>query len=189
MAGGGGSKTLVADKVVMKQTMRALEDQYAAFMRLSDEALLGQQIAELEAESGAEDFWLDSGVASQKLQQLNDLKASLSRIAQVGSMWADVEALIDLAGEDPDSEKELMEEASQTVAQLQATLEEWELTQMLCGRFDRLGCVLSIQAGAGGVDAMDWAKAFPQGTTGSFESGRILPLPCAALPLSPSQRG
>ena len=65
----------------MKQTMRALEDQYAAFMRLSDEALLGQQIAELEAESGAEDFWLDSGVASQKLQQLNDLKASLSRIA------------------------------------------------------------------------------------------------------------
>jgi hypothetical protein len=81
--GGAGTKTLVADRVVLKQTLRSLEDQFAAFMRLSDESLLGQQIAELEAESGAEDFWLDSGAASQKLQQLNDLKASLSRISQV----------------------------------------------------------------------------------------------------------
>ena len=36
------------------------------------------------------------------MAQLNDLEASLSRISQVRGMWADVEALIDLAGEDPD---------------------------------------------------------------------------------------
>jgi peptide chain release factor 2 len=156
--GGGGTKTLVADRVVLKQTLRALEDKYNTFVRLSDETLLEQQISELEAVSAEEGFWDDSVVASQKLQQLNDFKASRSRISQVRGMWGDVETLIALASEDRDSEKELMIEASATVSQLQATLDEWELAQMLGGRFDRLGCVLSIQAGAGGVDAMDWAE-------------------------------
>ena len=34
-------------------------------------------------------------------------------------MWGDVEALIDLAGDDPSSEKELMVEAAATVLMLQ----------------------------------------------------------------------
>jgi len=37
-------------------------------------------------------------------------------------------------------------------------LDAWELTRMLSGKFDRMGCVISIQSGAGGVDAMDWAQ-------------------------------
>jgi hypothetical protein len=52
-------------------------------------------------------------------------------------MWEDVGALVEMASEEPQSEVPLMEEAVDTLKRLSRTLEEWELMQMLGGRFDR----------------------------------------------------
>ena len=41
---------------------------------------------------------------------------------------------------------------------LQKELNRWELQQMLSGEYDNLGAVLTINAGAGGTDAQDWAE-------------------------------
>lgn len=49
------------------------------------------------------------------------------------------------------------QEALETLKELEQTLEAWELSQLLSGQYDRLGAVLSIQAGAGGTEAQDWA--------------------------------
>jgi peptide chain release factor 2 len=37
-------------------------------------------------------------------------------------------------------------------------LDQWELQQLLSGPYDKKGAVLSINAGAGGTDAQDWAE-------------------------------
>ena len=50
-----------------------------------------------------------------------------------------------------------MEEAESTISKLNQDLDQWELQQLLSGTYDDKGAVLTINAGAGGTDAQDWA--------------------------------
>lgn len=52
----------------------------------------------------------------------------------------------------------LLEEASGAVVDLRHDLDRWELEQLLSGPYDQKGAVLTINAGAGGTDAQDWAE-------------------------------
>ena len=40
---------------------------------------------------------------------------------------------------------------------LEKDLDDFEVEQLLCGKFDKNGCTLCIQSGAGGTEAQDWA--------------------------------
>ncbi len=50
-----------------------------------------------------------------------------------------------------------MEEAETNIATLNRELQAWELQQLLSGPYDSSDAVLTINAGAGGTDAQDWA--------------------------------
>jgi peptide chain release factor 2 len=50
-----------------------------------------------------------------------------------------------------------LEEAATGLGRLRADLDRWELERLLSGSYDKEGAVLSINAGAGGTDAQDWA--------------------------------
>lgn len=52
----------------------------------------------------------------------------------------------------------MLEEAHSNVTQLSHDLDQWELQQLLSGTYDQKGAVLTINAGAGGTDAQDWAE-------------------------------
>jgi peptide chain release factor 2 len=52
----------------------------------------------------------------------------------------------------------LLAEATSTVTRLHQELDQWELEQLLANEYDHLGAVLTINAGAGGTDAQDWAE-------------------------------
>lgn len=51
-----------------------------------------------------------------------------------------------------------MVEAQQIVSELDTQLGQWELRRLLAGPYDQNGARLTIQAGAGGFDAQDWAE-------------------------------
>ncbi len=51
----------------------------------------------------------------------------------------------------------LLQEADSTITKLNRELDQWELQQLLSGPYDAEGAVLTINAGAGGTDAQDWA--------------------------------
>jgi peptide chain release factor 2 len=50
-----------------------------------------------------------------------------------------------------------LQEAESTITKLNHDLDQWELQQLLSGPYDDKGAVLTINAGAGGTDAQDWA--------------------------------
>jgi peptide chain release factor 2 len=52
----------------------------------------------------------------------------------------------------------LLQEAEANATQLARELDRWELQQMLSGPYDAEGALLTINAGAGGTDAQDWAE-------------------------------
>ena len=57
-----------------------------------------------------------------------------------------------------DQDDSLLTEAERTVSKLSRELDQWELQQLLSGPYDKEGAVLTINAGAGGTDAQDWAE-------------------------------
>jgi peptide chain release factor 2 len=57
-----------------------------------------------------------------------------------------------------DSDEALLAEAQHTLTSLSHALDLWELQQLLSGPYDKSGAVLTINAGAGGTDAQDWAE-------------------------------
>jgi peptide chain release factor 2 len=64
--------------------------------------------------------------------------------------------LIELAEEADDAETR--QEAAEQLTSAAAALEEAELRQLLGGEHDRAPAILSINSGAGGTDACDWAE-------------------------------
>lgn len=62
---------------------------------------------------------------------------------------------------------------TKAVRLLQKDLDSWELEQLLSGKYDACGCRLTINAGAGGVDAMDWALMLQRMYLRYFERRRF----------------
>lgn len=56
-----------------------------------------------------------------------------------------------------ENDESLLQEAESTIIKLNHELDQWELQQLLSGPYDDKGAVLTINAGAGGTDAQDWA--------------------------------
>jgi peptide chain release factor 2 len=89
------------------------------------------------------------------MRQLDEVKAQLEQLAKWQGAVADAEATVEIYGLEPD--EELLAESDGALKQLRAELDRWELERLLSGTYDKEGAVISINAGAGGTDAQDWA--------------------------------
>ncbi|MDB9525923.1 peptide chain release factor 2 [Oscillatoria sp. CS-180] len=114
------------------------------------------KIKDLEQLAAQPELWDDPEKAQQILQELNDHKAQLEQLKTWQSNLDDAEAILELLEED--SDEALLVEAQSTLADMEQALDQWELQQMLSGPYDKTGAVLTINAGAGGTDAQDWAE-------------------------------
>jgi peptide chain release factor 2 len=88
--------------------------------------------------------------------ELNDLKTNLQQYHQWQSQLEDAKAVLELL--ELETDESLLAEAQSNIDRLQRQLDRWELEQLLSGPYDKRGAVLTINAGAGGTDAQDWAQ-------------------------------
>lgn len=117
---------------------------------------LDAKIQDLEQISAQPEFWEDQTSAQQTLQELNDLKAHIEQLDGWKANIEDTSAILELL--EVEMDEGLFQEAETTLNQLNRELEQWEIQQLLSGTYDQHGAVLSINAGAGGTDAQDWAE-------------------------------
>ncbi len=110
---------------------------------------------DLEQLASQGDFWDDQKQAQLKMRQLDEVKDQLEQLAKWQASVFDAEATVELYGLEPD--EELLAESNQSLQTLKADLDRWELERLLSGPYDKEGAVISINAGAGGTDAQDWA--------------------------------
>jgi len=111
-------------------------------------------VAALEAEMGAPGFWDDSeraaavsgehARAGRRLEQFNELKRDVE----------DLDALAEMAAE----EQSLQAEVDEQIASVEARLAELEEQRLFSGEYDAGDALVSVNAGAGGTDAQDWAE-------------------------------
>lgn len=89
-------------------------------------------------------------------QKMSRLKASLEQWHNWNRQVSDMETLIEV-GLEVDDESVATEVATQ-LKKLNDELDKFELTRLLCGEYDQASAILTINAGAGGTDAQDWAE-------------------------------
>lgn len=101
-------------------------------------------------------FWSDQNTAKSKSKELSDLKNTVEGWFKFESDLAEIEDLTALAVNERDKALEADLRAKFSV--LRAGFEQFRLMTFLSAKYDNHDAILSIHAGAGGVDAQDWAE-------------------------------
>lgn len=103
---------------------------------------------------GQPEFWDNQEKAQSLVGQLKALKGLVGPMSDVTSSAADLQAMLEMAEEDPD----LAEEVRGEIERLEGVLDSLELKALLSGPNDDAGALLTINARDGGTDANDWAE-------------------------------
>lgn len=104
----------------------------------------------------APNFWDNPESAKATVARLKATKAIVDPVRKVETALADAQALRELLDESEDIE--VRRELHANLTALEQQLDHIELLTLLSGPNDARDCYFSIQAGAGGDDACDWAE-------------------------------
>ncbi|GAA1143421.1 peptide chain release factor 2 [Ornithinicoccus hortensis] len=142
--------------VDFESEIKALRATVRSIAEVSDLEKLEAQITDLETKASAPDLWDDVEAAQQVTSQLSRAKAEHDRVTSMEARVEDLEALVELGQEESDAET--MAEAEKELASLHKAVSELEVRTLLNGEYDERDAVVTIRAGAGGVDAADFAE-------------------------------
>lgn len=102
------------------------------------------------------DFWSDQDKAQKFNKERVGLETLVEQFLNLEQAVEEAEILLELGLEDGDSSVE--EEIKPLIEKVTHDLARMELRRMMSGQYDHCNAVMTIQAGAGGTDAQDWAE-------------------------------
>lgn len=140
----------------LSDQIRALRSTFADIKSVVGVDRLTADITALSEAAGAPDLWDDTEKAQQVTSRLSHAQAELARIVSVESRLDDLEVLVDMANEAGDADAAA--EATSELAAIQKVMDDLEIHTLLNGEYDARAAVITIRAGAGGVDAADFAE-------------------------------
>lgn len=135
---------------LLKDLIKDLEKRLTQVKQAADVSSKNEMIKKLSSQSQETDLWQDREKGQKLMQELSDLKMQVETIE---SLDEKVSNLIELVKTEDGEE---LESLRPEVDKLVKNLEKLELNQFLSGKYDKNGVVLSIHAGQGGTEAMDW---------------------------------
>lgn len=112
------------------------------------------ELEKLEKQISEPDFWNDQEWAQKIVQQRSRIEKALQQQRDFETGVSDAEVLFEFAQSDADSAKEL----ATLIEKLDKQVSEAEIESLLSGETDANNAICSIQAGAGGTDAQDFAQ-------------------------------
>jgi peptide chain release factor 2 len=98
-------------------------------------------------------FWDNQEKAQEVVGELKSLKVIMSPLESALNAAGDLDALMEMADEDPS----IADDVTKEVESLETILNDLELKSLLNGRHDGCGAIMTIYARDGGTDANDWA--------------------------------
>jgi peptide chain release factor 2 len=112
--------------------------------------------AELEEQASVPNLWDDQAKAQEVTSQLSYVNSEISKIESLRSRLDDAQVLLELA--ESESDPASVAEVGIELASLAKAIEEIEVRTLLSGEYDVREALVTIRAGAGGVDAADFAE-------------------------------
>ena len=139
----------------LKQELPVLEK----MIKETEEALrpegLRAKATKLEEKSAEAGFWDDQENAQKVMKEKKSLEDLVDEYDGLVSSFEDLGVMIDMAEEADDEET-----ANEAVAEketLSQAIENLKLKTLLDGKYDKNNAIISVHAGSGGTEAMDWA--------------------------------
>ncbi len=114
-----------------------------------------KEVEELEAKMQESGFWDDNQAAQKLISQCKLLKMWTAPYEEAKQNFSNIRILLPEAI--AEKEEDLVQELYQELISIDKLLSEMEIRKMLSGEMDGKNCYLSINAGAGGTEACDWA--------------------------------
>ena len=111
-----------------------------------------EEIAALKEETQKDGFWNDVAAAQKVSRQLKHLQDGLNEYKKLVESVNSAEEILDLAQGD----EALLSEAVEEINSLETKVNELHLSTLLKGKYDGCDATLTLHAGAGGTEAMDW---------------------------------
>jgi len=121
-----------------------------------DLAGLRAKIDSMNKQSEQSDFWDDPEKAQSLLKKKKALESTVNEYDRLISVFKDISEMIEIAEELEDEDEAMT--VVENFDELCKDAETFRLKLLLDGKYDSNSAILSIHAGTGGVDAMDWAQ-------------------------------
>ena len=116
-----------------------------------------KEIKELEKQSASPDFWNDSDKAQKIMADLASKKDELADYKKLENALVDNTDMLDLVEMSEEKETDTIEEVEDSLKKLAKLATQMKLRTQLDGEYDKNNAYISINAGAGGLEATDWA--------------------------------
>ncbi|MGF1467141.1 MAG: peptide chain release factor 2 [Sandaracinaceae bacterium] len=135
--------------------LKDLAQRLSALGRYLDVDGLSRQLDRLTDQTAREGFWDDAEAAQKVVQERATIEETVSRHRKLTSDVKELGELLEMAaGED----EAVVADVLGQIPTLEAEVRRAELARMLNRPEDRGDAILSVNPGAGGVDAQDWAE-------------------------------
>ena len=106
-----------------------------------------------------ENFWSNREKAQGFIDEANALRKKIEPLVKAERQLEDSRVMLELAEAEPEEVQAKYElDLDRDLASFSKELESLELKVFLTGPHDKNNCILSINAGAGGTEACDWAE-------------------------------
>ena len=103
-----------------------------------------------------EDFWDNPSASAPILKERSSLMDKVEEFKALRQELEDTEVLLEMAAEEDDPETAA--EADRQAVRLEKRIDAFSLALTLSGETDENSAIVSINAGAGGTEAQDWAE-------------------------------
>ena len=113
---------------------------------------LSAKLEKLEAQMQEPDVWSDKNRVSKLGADIREIKDNIAKIENWQSAVEDAAVAVEIQDSD------LIKESFSALEKVGQELDKFEIRLMLSGEYDEADAILTINAGAGGTDAQDWAS-------------------------------
>ena len=110
---------------------------------------------DLEKQMGAPGFWDDREESERVGQKFGAVKRDVEAWLKVKDDVETIESLLEEVGVE---DAKMLDELERNLREAEEVFSALELLKLYTGPYDDNGAILSIHAGAGGVDAQDWSE-------------------------------
>ncbi|RSU00175.1 peptide chain release factor 2 [Vagococcus vulneris] len=117
---------------------------------------LEEQVAEAEYQMAQPGFWDDSEKAQAFIDESNQIKVLYETFKTLENSYEELTVLLELVLEEPDAE--MQQDLEQQINEFAEQLDEYELSQLLDGPYDKNYAILELHPGAGGTESQDWGS-------------------------------